>query len=162
MKSPLSMIVACGRSTPFGFLVTAPCWPPRKFTSLRPRLAISLPNWKASSTCLSRNPCCGWLSKTGSPARPPPAYICTVRATLECGSSSWRRGKCCGNRPPLHLLALRPMNCGRRLSCLPACSTKSNGVCTLAWNRSSWAETARSLTFSIWIRTLWPKDGGSC
>src|ERR1039457_6318771 len=44
----------------------------------------------------------------------------------------------------------------------PACSTKNNGVCTLAWNRSSWAETARSLTFSIWTCTRWPKDAANC
>ena len=29
-------------------------------------------------------------------------------------------------------LALPPRNCKRRLSCLPACSTKNNGVCMLA------------------------------
>ena len=90
------------------------------------------------------------------------AYICTAPATLERGSSSCRHGKCCWSQPPLRPLAFRPMNCGRRLSCLPACSTNNNGVCTLAWSRSSWVETARSPTFSIWTHTPWPKDDGNC
>src|ERR1039457_4468240 len=51
---------------------------------------------------------------------------------------------------------------GRRLSCLPACSTNNNGVCTLAWNRSSWVEIARSPNFSACTRTRWPKDDGNC
>ena len=100
--------------------------------------------------------------KIGSLARPFPASICTAPAILERGSSSCRRGKCCWSQPPLRLPALRPMNCGRRLSCLPACSTNNNGACTLAWNRSSWVEIARSPTFFIWTRTPWPKDDGNC
>src|SRR5437660_12581278 len=55
----LSTSAACGRSTRFGFLVTGPWWPPRKSASRSPRLAISLPNWRTSSTCPSKNPCCG-------------------------------------------------------------------------------------------------------
>src|SRR5712692_8958338 len=162
MKLPLSMSAAYGRSTRFGSLVTVLWWLPRKSASIRPRLAISLPNWRPSSTCQSKNPCCGWSSKTGSLARPSPAYICTAPATLERGNSSCRRGKCGWSQPPLHPLVPRPMNCGRRLYCLPACSMKNNGVCTLAWNRSSWGETDKSPTFFIWIRTLLPKDDGNC
>src|ERR1017187_2162947 len=55
-----------------------------------------------------------------------------------------------------------PTSCGRRLSCLPVCSTNDSGVCTLVWNRSSWVEIARLPTFSIWTRTPWPKDDGNC
>ena len=101
---------ACGRSTRFGFPVTVPWWPPRRTPSRRPRPAISLPNWRTSSTCRSKSPCCGWSSKTGSPARPSPAYICTVLPTLERGSNSCGHGKCCwitaaasASMPPGHV-----------------------------------------------------------
>lgn len=156
------MSVACGRSTRFGFLVTEPWWRPWNPASLRPQLAISLPNWKKSSRCQLRNRCCDWSNRAGSAARPSPAYICTVPVTLAPGSSNNERGKYCGNRPALRPLGPRPMNFARRLSYLPACSTNSSGVCTLAWNRCSWVETVRSPTFSIWIRTRWPRADGNC
>src|ERR1700691_6007255 len=128
MKSPLSMSAACGRSTRFGFLVTVPWWPRRRPALLGPRPAITLPSWRESFTCQSKSPCCSWSNKTGSPARRSPAYIGTALATLQRGSSSCKRGKCCWSRPPQRPRSLPPMNCGRRrLSCLPACSTKNNG-----------------------------------
>ena len=74
----LSMSRACGRSTRSGSPVTVPWWPLRRTASLSPRPAISLPNWRTSSTCQSKNPCCSWSRKAGSPARPSPAYICTA------------------------------------------------------------------------------------
>ena len=55
MKLPHSMSAACGRSTQFGFLVTVLWWLPRKSVLLRPRPAISLPSWRASSTCQSKD-----------------------------------------------------------------------------------------------------------
>lgn len=115
-----SMSAACGRSTRFGFLVTVPWWPPPKSALHRPRLAILLQSWRTSSTCQPKNPCCGWSSKVGSPVRLSPACVCTAPAILERGSGSCRRGKCCWSQPPRRPLALRPMNCGRRLSRLPA------------------------------------------
>ena len=69
----------------------------------------------------------------------------TVPAMLVPGSSSCRRGNCCRRKPRRPPPASRPIKCrmnfGRRLYCSPACSTNSNGVCTLVWNRCSWVRS---------------------
>src|ERR1022692_984258 len=163
--SPLSMSGVCGRSTRSGSPVTVLWWPPRRISSRSPGLAISPPNWRMFSRWPSKNPCCNWSRKAGSPASQSPAYICTAPAILQPGNSSCGHGKRCRMRPPLRLRASRPAmfptSFGRRSFCLPACSTNNSGVCTPVWNRSSWVVIARSRNCSVWTPTLLLKGDGS-
>jgi hypothetical protein len=61
-----SMSGACGRSTRSGSPATVLWWPLRRMPSQSPTLAISLPNWRTFSTCLSKSPSCSWSRKAGS------------------------------------------------------------------------------------------------
>jgi hypothetical protein len=59
---------AYGRSTRSGSPVTVLWWPPRRTAPHSPGLAVSPPNWRTFFTCQSKNPCCNWSPRAGSPA----------------------------------------------------------------------------------------------